>query len=71
MLGGGQDPGTGSCLFRLSGVQEVVLPGTLKKVCSDIFKECYALMVVRIPRRCKVRVKELVAEGVKVKRTWF
>ena len=55
-------------LFHESGVEEVVLPSTLREARSDIFEGCSCLKVVRVARGCAVNVRKLVGFSVKVKR---
>ena len=68
-LGGSEDdPGACGWLFKGSGVQEVVLPSTLRQMSQDIFKGCDSLRVVRVARGCPLDVRKFVGSRVKVRR---
>lgn len=54
-------------LLRDGGVEEVVLPGTLREVGPNIFKGCRSLRVVRVARGCRVKVRKLVDRFVRVR----
>ena len=54
-------------LFKGSGVQEVVLPSTLRQMSPDIFKGCDSLRVVRVARGCPLDVRKFVGSRVKVR----
>ena len=55
-------------LFRESGVEEVILPSTLREMRPDIFKGCSSLKTVRVAKGCRVKVKKFVEKDVKVRR---
>ena len=55
-------------LSKGSGVQEVVLPGTLRQISPDMFKGCDSLRVVRVARGYPLDVRKFVDSRVKVRR---
>lgn len=55
-------------IFRDCGVEEITLPGTLKEMSPDLFKDCYNLKTVGAVRGCKVKIKKFVGDSVKVLR---
>ena len=61
------DAGVWGRLLRDGGVEEVVLPGTLREVGPSIFKGCRSLRVVRVARGCVVKVRKLVGLFVRVR----
>ena len=56
-----------NALFRDCGVEEVVLPSTLREISPDIFKGCKSLKIVRVAKGCAVNVRKLVGFFVKVR----
>ena len=68
-LGGCEDD-SDQCgwLFKGSGVQEVVLPSTLREMSPDMFNGCDSLRVVRVARGCALDVRKFVGSRVKVRR---
>ena len=64
----GEDHGLWNKLFRNSGVEEIVLPGTLREMPSDVFRKCDRLRVVRVAEGCPLDIRKFVGESVEVLR---
>lgn len=60
--------GIWNAIFRKCGVEEVMLPSTLKEISSDIFEGCETLRIVRTAKGCKAKVKNIVDSSVEVRR---
>ena len=56
-----------NALFRDCGVEEVVLPSTLRELHPDIFRDCKRLRTVRVARGCAVKVRKFVGFLVRVR----
>ena len=55
-------------LFKESGVEEVVLPSTLREMTPNIFDGCDSLKTVWVAKGCRVKVRKLVGKDVEVRR---
>ena len=64
MDGDGSD--SWSELFLGSGVEEVVLPGTLREARGNVFKGCDDLGIVRVKAGCMAGIEKLVTPSVRV-----
>ena len=53
-------------VFRDCIVEEIMLPGTLKKISPDLFNSCDNLKIVQVAKGCKVKVRKFVSNSVKV-----
>ena len=62
-----EDSDSWTQLFLGSGVEEVVLPSTLKSMKKGIFSCASNLRVVRVARGCAVDVRKYVRYSVEVK----
>ena len=58
----------GSECFRDSGVEEIMLPGTLKGIGTDAFAHCPNLRTVWVEEGCALDVRKYVKNGVEVRR---
>lgn len=53
-------------MFYGSGLEEIVLPGTLREVCDSTFNYCNNLQTIWIRDGCTADVKSSVMESVKI-----
>ena len=60
------DPLIDKSTFELSGIKEIVLPGTLVKLSENSFQQCRSLKRVCVEQRCQIRVKDYLQPGVDV-----
>ena len=66
-LGMGEEgSGIWNALFKDCGVEEVVLPSTLREVSPDIFRGCKSLKLVRVAKSCPLDIKKYVRKDVVV-----
>lgn len=56
----------GKACFRGSGLQEIILPGTLRKIGYRGLKDCNYLGTVYVEDGCRINVKLHVSMGVQV-----
>ena len=61
------DAGVWNAIFRECGVEEILLPSTLYEIGPNLFVNCDSLRTIRVAKGCKVQVKQLVGEDVKVR----
>ena len=54
--------------LRDTGVEEVVLPGTLREISPEIFKDCDSLRTVRVAKDCPIDVESMIDSSVEVRR---
>ena len=65
---GTADTGVWNTIFQDCGIEEVVLPSTLREISPRVFVDCDALRTVLVARGCRARVRKLVGKGVKVQK---
>ena len=58
----------GEQCFSGSGIEEITLPSALEEIDETAFKDCDSLKTVWVEKKCKIKVKEYVPKGAKVKR---
>ena len=63
-----EDTSVWNGIFRECRVEEIILPGTLREMSPDIFRNCEDLKTVRVTKGCKVEVNNFVNRSVKVKK---
>ena len=61
-----EDIGIWNETFRVCGVEEIILPGTLREMSPDIFKNCNSLKTVRVAKGCSLDIRKFVGENVEV-----
>ena len=52
--------------FKLSGIKEIVIPGTLAKLSKKSFEDCKFLERVWVEQHCKIRIADYVQSDVDV-----
>ena len=57
----------GSECFRDSGVEEIMLPATLREISKSTFTDCRKLKTVWVEEGCAVDVKQYVGDRVDVR----
>lgn len=62
----GNDADSWNELFRDCGVEEVVLPSTLRKMSPEIFKGCDSLKIVWVADGCPIDIRKSVTSNVEV-----
>ena len=50
--------------FKLSGIKEIVIPGTLAKLSKKSFEDCKFLERVWVEQHCKIRIADYVQSDV-------
>ena len=53
-------------IFGQSGLEEIVLPGTLREIRGPVFDGCSNLKVVWVGGKCTVNIRANVAESVEI-----
>ena len=61
-----EDTSVWNGIFRECRVEEIILPGTLREMSPNIFRDCDSLKTVRVAKGCSLDIRKFVGENVEV-----